>query len=77
MRYTSESRPDVKVRYVERRQQTPETVHLRVVPVDLGSDQEDCAEKDGESEAGYQRVRGLVEVYQAASCLDSLEKLCG
>ena len=63
---TGQTRPQVKVSNVHRRQQAPATVDLRVVAVDLRHHEEDEAQGQRDGKPRHQRVGVDVQLTQAA-----------
>jgi hypothetical protein len=62
---------------VECREDGPHAVHLAPVPVDLGDDEEDGEEGEGECEAGDDRVGRGVDVFQGLEVSDVGDDLLG
>ena len=61
-RQARQARPRIEVADVQRRQDAPAAVNLRVVAVDLGNHQEHGTEEQRDGKAGNERVRLGVEI---------------
>ncbi len=72
-----QARPRIEVADVQRRQEAPAAVDLRVVAVDLGHDQEHGAEEQRDGKARDERVRLGVELQQALTARKDIEQLLG
>lgn len=61
------------MRMVNRRQDRPNAVHLRPIPIDLGEDKEDWEESNGEGKARNRGIGGGVYALQALYIANVLE----
>lgn len=65
-------RPDVVVYIVDDGQDTPQTVDLRVVAVELRHHEDDGCHEQRKCQAQHQRVRRGVDIEQCLAVVDAL-----
>lgn len=68
--------PGCIVRDIKRWQQTPASINLRVIFIDLGDDEKDGGNTKGKSTGGNQRIGTKIELEQVAAAegLDEVGK---